>query len=56
MGASAGAEYRFGDRVGVYVAPGIERHFDNGAQARSAYTEKPLHWNVDLGVRFHFGI
>ena len=56
VGASAGAEYRFGDRVGVYVAPGIERHFDNGAQARSAYTEKPLHWNVDLGVRFHFGI
>ena len=55
VGASAGAEYRFNDRVGVYVAPGIERHFDNGATAQSAYTEKPLHWNVDLGVRFHFG-
>ena len=55
VGASAGAEYRFNDRVGVYVAPGIERHFDNGATVQSAYTEKPLHWNVDLGVRFHFG-
>ena len=55
VGAEAGAEYRFGKVFGVYVAPGVEYHFDNGAEVRSAYTEKPLHWNVDLGVRFHFG-
>ena len=55
VGASAGAEYRINRLVGVYVAPGIEYHFDNGAEARSAYTEKPLHWNVNLGVRFNFG-
>ena len=55
VGAEAGAEYRFGKVFGVYFAPGVEYHFDNGAEVRSAYTEKPLHWNVDLGVRFHFG-
>ena len=53
VGASAGAEYRINDFIGVYLAPGLEYHFDNGAEARSAYTEKPLHWNVNLGVRFN---
>ena len=55
VGATAGAEYRFSPSLGVYFTPGIEYHFDNGAEVRSAYTEKPLHWNVNLGVRFHFG-
>ena len=55
VGASAGAEYRINDFIGVYLAPGLEYHFDNGAEARSAYTEKPLHWNVNLGVRFNIG-
>ena len=55
VGASAGAEYRFGSNFGVYLAPGLEYHFDNGSEVRSAYTEKPIHWNIDLGVRFHFG-
>ena len=55
LGASAGAEYQFSPHVGVYFAPGLEYHFDNGSTVRSAYTEKPLHWNVNLGVRFHFG-
>ena len=55
VGAEAGAEYRLGKAFGLYFAPGVEYHFDNGAEVRSAYTEKPLHWNLDLGVRFHFG-
>ena len=55
VGASAGAEYRFSPHVGVYLAPGLEYHFDNGSAVRSAYTEKPLHYNVSLGVRFDFG-
>ena len=55
VGATTGAEYRFSPSFGLYFTPGIEYHFDNGAEVRSAYTEKPLHWNVNLGVRFHFG-
>ena len=55
IGATTGAEYRFSPSFGLYFTPGIEYHFDNGAEVRSAYTEKPLHWNVNLGVRFHFG-
>ena len=56
VGANAGAEYRFSPHFGLYFTPGIEYHFDNGSEVRSAYTEKPLHWNVNLGARFHFGI
>ena len=55
VGVSAGAEYRFNRHMGVYLAPGLEYHFDNGSTARSAYTEKPLHYNVSLGLRFNFG-
>ncbi len=55
VGATAGAEYRFSPSFGLYLTPGVEYHFDNGAEVRSAYTERPLHWNVNLGVRFHFG-
>ena len=55
VGASAGAEYRFNDFIGIYLTPGIEFHFANDAPVRCAYTEKPLHWNAELGVRFHFG-
>ena len=55
VGASAGAEYRFNDFIGLYLTPGIEYHFANGSSLRCAYTEKPLHWNAELGVRFHFG-
>ena len=54
VGASAGAEYRFNRIFSLYCAPGIEYHFDNGSEVKSAYTEKPLHWNVSLGVRFNF--
>ena len=56
VGANAGAEYRYSSHFGLYCTPGIEYHFDNGSTVRSAYTEKPLHWNVNLGLRFHFGI
>ena len=55
VGASAGAEFRYGPVFGLYVSPGIEFHFDNGSSVRSAYTEKPLHWTVNIGVRFHIG-
>ena len=55
VGASAGAEFRYGPVFGLYVSPGIEYHFDNGSSVHSAYTEKPLHWTVNIGVRFHIG-
>ena len=55
VGATAGAEYRFSPHVGVYLAPGLEYHFDNGSTVRSAYTEKALHYSVSLGLRFDFG-
>ena len=54
-GVSAGAEYRFNRTIGLYFAPGLEYHFDNGSSVQSAYTEKPLHWNISLGIRFNFG-
>lgn len=55
LGATAGMELRYGRFLGLYCSPGIEYHFDNGSDLRSSYSEKPLHWSVNIGVRFHFG-
>ena len=53
LGASAGAEYRFNRTLGIYFAPGLEYHFDNGSGIRSAYSEHPLNWSLSFGLRFN---
>lgn len=55
VGASAGAEYRLTPSVGLYASPGVEYHFKSDTAPRSAYTDKPLHLNLSLGLRFQFG-
>ena len=55
LGATAGAEYRLTPLIGIYLAPGLEYHFDNGSTLRSAYTARPLSWNLSLGLRFSLG-
>lgn len=55
VGLEAGAEYRITPVMGIFVAPGLEYHFDNGSAVRSAYTERPVHLEVSFGLRFNFG-
>ena len=52
--ASAGAQFKITDFVGIYLEPGVIYHFDNGSEVRSSYTEQPFNFNLNLGLRFSF--
>ena len=55
VAVSAGLQFSITRLVGIYVEPGVSYHFDNGADVQSVYTDKPLNFNMNLGLRFSFG-
>ena len=54
VNAGLGAEYRFIPALSVFVEPGIGYYFDNGSSVPTFYQEKPLSFNLNLGLRFCF--
>ena len=55
VGASAGLQFNISRLVGIYVEPGVTYRFDSGADVESVYTDKPVNFNMNLGLRFSFG-
>ena len=53
VGAGLGVEFLLGQRVGLYIDPGVNYYFPCN-QPRSIRTEKPLLLNFDVGLRFNF--
>lgn len=49
--ASVGAQYRLAERVGVYVEPGVAYYFDDGSKIETIRKEKPLNFNLQVGLR-----
>ena len=41
--------------VGVYVEPGVSYYFDDRSPLSTIYKEKPLNFNLNLGVRYTIG-
>lgn len=39
----------------MYVEPGISYYFDDGSPISTIYKEKPVNFNLNLGLRFTFG-
>ena len=54
VNASAGVQCNIVKSVGIYVEPGISYYLDDGSQLRTIYKDKPLNFNLNLGVRFLF--
>ena len=52
INASAGVQYNFNDIVGIYAEPGVSYYFDNGSDVSTIFKEKPLNFNLNVGVRF----
>ena len=50
--ASVGAQYRLAERVGVYVEPGVAYYFDDGSKIETIRKDKPLNFNLQVGLRF----
>lgn len=51
---SLGAEYHFIPALSIFVEPGLGYYFDNGSSIPTFYQEKPLSFNLNLGLRFSF--
>lgn len=49
--ASLGAEYRIGERLSIYAEPEVSRYFDNGSGVKSYYTDRPVSFNLNIGLR-----
>lgn len=55
VNAALGAQFDVLGNVGVYVEPGVSCYFDDRSQLSTIYKEKPLNFNLNLGVRYTIG-
>ena len=55
VNAALGAQFDVLSNVGVYVEPGVSYYFDDRSQLSTIYKEKPLNFNLNLGVRYTIG-
>lgn len=53
--ATAGVEYHLSPVIGLYLEPGLSRHFDNGSYIESSYTDKPWNVNLNMGLKIDIG-
>ena len=54
VNAAAGVQLKATSRLGVYAEPGVSYYFDNGSPVETIYKEKPLNFNLEMGVRYSF--
>lgn len=52
VNAGVGIQFDFVDNVGIYAEPGLSYYFDDGSALQTIYKEKPLNFNLNVGVRF----
>lgn len=55
VNAALGAQFDVLRNVGVYVEPGVSYYFDDRSTLSAIYKEKPLNFNLNLGVRYTIG-
>lgn len=52
--AAAGVQYNVSDKCGIYIEPGAGLYLKNGSRLRSIYTERPITFNLNIGLRFGY--
>lgn len=52
VNAGVGIQFNVIDNVGIYAEPGLSYYFDDGSALQTIYKEKPLNFNLNVGVRF----
>ena len=52
--ASAGVQVNILPNLGLYAEPGINYYFDNGSSIETIYSDKPLNFNLQFGLRITF--
>jgi len=51
--AAAGIEYKVSDHFSIYAEPGASYYFKNGSDVKTIYSDKPLGFSLNLGVRLN---
>lgn len=54
VNASLGLQFNIASAVGVYAEPGISYYFNDGTDIKTIYKDKPLNFNLNIGVRITF--
>ena len=54
VNASAGLQYNFTNNVALFAEPGVSYFFNDGSSLNTIYKEKPLQFNLHLGLRISF--
>lgn len=49
---SVGAQVNLSPIVGLYVEPGVGYWFNNGSAIETIYSQQPLNFNLNIGLRF----
>ncbi len=52
VNAAAGAALKLSPSISVYAEPGVSYHFKNGSGVESAYSDRPLGFSLDVGLRW----
>lgn len=52
VNAAAGVQYNFSRWIAIYAEPSIGYHFDNSTKIETLYNERPLDFNLGVGLRF----
>lgn len=53
VNASVGAEYKFTNMFSAYLEPGINYYIKNGSTVDNIYKDKPLNFNLNIGLRIN---
>ncbi|RNC67040.1 outer membrane beta-barrel protein [Proteiniphilum sp. X52] len=52
VNSAVGIQYQFYKNIGIYAEPGVAYYFKNKNNVETIYKEKPLNFNIRLGLRF----
>lgn len=50
--AAVGAQYSLAESCAVFIEPGVGIYLKNGSRLRTIYSERPVTFNVNVGLRF----
>lgn len=53
LNCAAGAEFKLDRMFSIYAEPGLTYHIDNHSKIPTYYQDKPLGFNLNLGLRFN---
>ena len=52
VSGAIGAEFNLSRQFSIYAEPGLGYYFDNGSKISTYYQDKPLNFNLNVGLRF----